>query len=136
MIAAIIQSTFPEASAPEQISGTNNVRPVGAATPTGGELAAAPCSLSFSPMKTNKRKNGNVCLFCNSRKSIYRIVTANLGYDEVSCSKHVHDLEAHADDTLGERTVKRWHISSSGGVKRGEANKYIQANAKRSHEPQ
>lgn len=89
------------------------------------------CSHDFETMNTLKplkRKNGMECLFCGSRKSTYRIHTDNLGYDEVACSKHSRDLEVHADDTLGEGTVKRWHITSSAGVKRGEANRHILVN--------
>ena len=74
----------------------------------------------MNALKPLRRKNGHECLFCGSKKSTYRIHTDNLGYDEVSCSKHSRNLEAHADDTLGEYTVQRWHITSSAGVCRGD----------------
>lgn len=65
------------------------------------------------------RRSGSQCLVCGSRKSIYRIHTDNLGYDETACRDHMRELEEHADETLGEGTVQRWHITSSAGVKRG-----------------
>lgn len=65
------------------------------------------------------RRSGAQCLVCGSWHSIYRIHTDNLGYDETACRDHMRELEEHADETLGEGTVQRWHLTSSAGVKRG-----------------
>lgn len=69
-----------------------------------------------------RRTTGNQCLFCNSRQCHTRIYTDNMGYDEVACSKHIKELEHHADETLGSHNgVLRWHHSSSGFLTRGVA---------------
>ncbi len=72
------------------------------------------------PVQRMVRRNGSQCLVCGSRKSTTRIHTDNLGYDEVACSRHIAELEHHADATLGVNNgVLRWHVTSSGGVMRG-----------------
>jgi len=40
------------------------------------------------------------CKFCSKRKCYTRIVTPNLGYDELACLDHIKQLEKHADETL------------------------------------
>lgn len=43
------------------------------------------------------------CLFCNSKKCHYRVVTTDdngASYDEVACDKHILDLEKHSDETV------------------------------------
>ena len=65
------------------------------------------------------RRQGNKCLICGSRKSVLRIHTDNLGYDEVACATHMSDIERHADETLGAPGVNRWWRYCSGGVMRG-----------------
>lgn len=63
---------------------------------------------------------GSKCFFCNSYRSYLRIVTPNLGYDQVACQKHISDLEKHADATLGSGNgVLRMHVSSTGILFRG-----------------
>ena len=59
------------------------------------------------------------CLFCGSRKCYTRIYTRNLGYDEVACDRHIKELEAHADETLGSPGTLRMHLSSTGTQRRG-----------------
>lgn len=58
------------------------------------------------------------CLFCASRKCYHRIVTIDYGYDEIVCSRHIKELEQHADETLNGKL--RCNIESTGQVKRGE----------------
>lgn len=63
--------------------------------------------------ENNFKSYNNKCLFCKSRKCSTRIVrTEAPRYDEVACSKHINDLEKHADYTLGVNNgIMRWHIS-------------------------
>lgn len=58
------------------------------------------------------------CKFCTSRKCNTRIVTPNLGYDEIACRKHGRELEKHADETLNGGL--RCNTSSMGSLKRGD----------------
>jgi hypothetical protein len=76
------------------------------------------------------RRSGSQCLVCGSRKSIYRIHTENLGYDETACRHHMRELEEHADETLGVGTVPRWHITASAGVRRDGLRHYQTNNTK------
>ena len=67
-------------------------------------------------------KRKDECLFCKSRKCSVRIVrTEKPFYDEIACDKHASEMEKHADKELGiNNGIMRWHISSSGILKRGE----------------
>ena len=67
-------------------------------------------------------KRKDECLFCSKRSCSVRIVRLKEPiYDEIACNKHISDLEKHCDSILGQNNgVMRWHISSSGRVKRGE----------------
>lgn len=60
------------------------------------------------------------CKFCNRRKCNHRIVTVNLVFDEIACTDHVKELYSLADETLGSPGGLRWHIGSTGKLKRGE----------------
>lgn len=56
----------------------------------------------------------NQCLFCSSRRCHLAIYTESRSYDEVACSRHIHELEEHADKTLGVKNgVMRWHYSGT-----------------------
>lgn len=70
------------------------------------------------PVTPAPRTSGK-CLFCNSHKCYTRIYTKNLGYDELACDKHIKQLEAHADETLGSPGTIRMHLSSTGKLMRG-----------------
>ena len=64
------------------------------------------------------KKRKDECLFCTSRRCSYRIVTEDMSYDEVACSKHIDLLNKHSDDKLPK--VMKWFISGTGYYKRGE----------------
>jgi len=57
------------------------------------------------------------CLFCYSCKCSYRIVSSDMSYDEVSCTKHVEDLNRHSDNQIPK--LKQF-INSTGDLKRGD----------------
>jgi len=59
------------------------------------------------------------CLFCNSRRGDYRIVTNDMTYDEVACRRHNEELNKHSDQTIPGKM--RWFISGTGHYKRGDA---------------
>jgi hypothetical protein len=63
------------------------------------------------------------CLFCGSRSCYERVVRIEEPfYDEIACPKHVDDLHKHVGEKLGnEIGVGRHYITSTGGLKRGEA---------------
>ncbi len=69
-----------------------------------------------------KMKRKDECLFCSSRKCYTRIVTDDKRYDEISCGNHVIDMEKHSNNVLGRNNgVMRWHVSSTGRVRRDDA---------------
>jgi hypothetical protein len=59
----------------------------------------------------------NECLFCRSRFCYERVVTYDMSYDEIACSKHIKDLHKHSDTVLP-KVVKSF-ISSTCILKRG-----------------
>lgn len=72
------------------------------------------------------KKRKDECLFCSSRSCYTKIISEK--YQEISCSKHISDLEKHSDEKIGRNNgVKRIHQSSTAKVKRGE--KWFEVNA-------
>lgn len=59
------------------------------------------------------------CLFCTSTKCNRRIVTPDLGYDEVACIYHGVSLEDHADRHIA-NGKRRSHIQSTQRLSRGD----------------
>jgi hypothetical protein len=64
-----------------------------------------------------KPKLINECLFCRSRFCYERVVSKDMEYDEVACTKHVKELHKHSDITAP--GVMKSFISGTGIQKRG-----------------
>jgi hypothetical protein len=60
----------------------------------------------------------NECKFCRHTECYHRIVTDDMSFDELSCSRHVTELHKYADETL--RGKLRWNIESTGRQSRGD----------------